>query len=401
MMNKNIIENNDKNVTVSPILLKSMQRRQSQENIFNTETNQDNIGRKRSRSTSYIGIFASRRNNPELSMKKSDSIQEPDKITSLSPEAIVEIRSEMRKRHIGTSRNFKSMICNKNEQSNVNCEQSEECEYDEMDAPMLDTDSCSKRQIDDDSSDNTEQTNTSVNSFNVHQRKVYESIQTVLAGTHTRLKHLGSLMEGNGMRIRRSSFYCRCIWFSVLCFSLLVYTSYRTPSQTYAALAPHIIDNRCYTVNSESEELHTQRYFNHSIYYYVRSTRYHLHTQQLIGLTTYHVGVPLCILVFRTHNDQLRTLYNPVLVGNSERDRVRIKETDVVCPDATPVVVERYKQVSVEYDDISDDYLSGRSVRKRPTVQMREVFRGGDAIILQHLIDTLNGYNVCNVNKNK
>jgi len=78
---------------------------------------------------------------------------------------------------------------------------------------------------------------------------------------------------------------------------------------------------------------------------------------------------------------------------------VHVRETDILCPDAPPVRRERRKIVFVEYYDpppTKRDTLKAAPKTMLLSNKKTKRFERGSAIILQHLIDALEGRGVCN-----
>lgn len=220
----------------------------------------------------------------------------------------------------------------------------------------------------------------------------------------SKIQKVGKLFEKKAECINRRSCCCRCFCVGFIFFFAFLYLSMASiakKNKNMVPLASHVLEEKCYVVDTNSNSIQDHLYLNRTIYNYVRSVRYHVTNQEVYGLTPYHVGVPLCFIVFQDRHGKMSTLYNPAVVGTSPDDTVRIKETDILCPDQEPEIVKRYKQITLIYDDISDDYLSGRDKTAKPKMRMRENFMGGDAYLIQHLVDTLERRNTCNTKKKK
>ena len=170
---------------------------------------------------------------------------------------------------------------------------------------------------------------------------------------------------------------------------------------TLVPLVAHVSYTPCFPVYSA--QMHTQRYFGRPIIDYVRSARYHLRAKRLPGITLYHVGVPLCVIVCADHRrGVLHTLYNPrivasIVVSGERPATVRIAESDVLCRDAPPHVAVRRTSVAIEYDHVEDAALLANdgTAPAAAAAMKRATLDGDDALTVQHLMDTLRGENMC------
>lgn len=215
----------------------------------------------------------------------------------------------------------------------------------------------------------------------------------------TKLQFMGNICKYITEKVGKLSCCFRFFMFTTMVFLLMIYITSRTISERQKNLVPlahHISTEKCFSISSSDPGLSKHMYLNRTIYNYVMSARYHIDNINVLGTTAYHVGVPLCFVIFRDRNGRKHTLYNPEIVGTSPDKFSHIKESDILCPEEEPYIAKRYNQITIVYDDISDDYLSGRSLSNAPNFKMRENMTGGNAYLLQHLIDTLEGRNVCN-----
>ena len=134
--------------------------------------------------------------------------------------------------------------------------------------------------------------------------------------------------------------------------------------------------------------------------HYIASTRYHLLEKRMIGLTPYHVGAPLCAVVLAKRSGSgIRTLYNPFIVESSART-VRQVETDLVC-ETSRRVSTRHINITVSYDKYEDRELRlGSEIERGAQTRQhrgryRESFTGAESLVLQYLVDLLEGRSVC------
>lgn len=140
---------------------------------------------------------------------------------------------------------------------------------------------------------------------------------------------------------------------------------------------------------------------------YVRSMRAHVDTHQLVGLTAYHVGVPLCVLVLRDSGRRvIHTLYNPFVssalqtchltnssngagsgseqgaIGEDD-ESIIVEEADIACPSSKTSHRKRNTNVCIHYID-----HAGASKQLH--------FNSTEALVVQNLLDTMLGYSHCN-----
>jgi peptide deformylase len=134
---------------------------------------------------------------------------------------------------------------------------------------------------------------------------------------------------------------------------------------------------------------------------FVRSMRAHLLTQKIIGITSFHVGLPLCLLAYvDDERHTIRVLANPVLVGQPvqrEQDTQVIRETDLLCPAVGVVERHRHTHIVLEYQemDTKGRFLHFRKNSTDAPLVLKEVLKGAPAFILQHLMDTLTRKSMC------
>ncbi len=198
--------------------------------------------------------------------------------------------------------------------------------------------------------------------------------------------------------LRQSFYTCTISWIIICLVSILIsYKSNGWLEDTYSIIPlSHSIPNKhCLLVPTNSSTLSQQTFLRKKIFTYVHSVRHHIQHEDLLGLTPYHLGINICLIVFKDKQKNFKTLYNPKIVGVSMYDYVDIIEKDILCPSKKSRRKKRYKELIIDYEDITDMYLkNGKG--KLPIVLLREKFYGSDAIIIQNLLDTLQGKNLCN-----
>jgi peptide deformylase len=206
-------------------------------------------------------------------------------------------------------------------------------------------------------------------------------------------------------------FSCKSFLMGVLCLSVLSYTAVpkrpteweieRDSTINPLPLVNFMVDTPCYAVpaNIGNQTFRSGIAFGE----FVRSMRAHMIRAGSIGITSFHLGLPFCLLAYVDDERRtIRVLANPRLVGGpaeQERDRdlQTIKETDPVCPQMGSVERQRASHIVVEYQEMNTkgEFLHFRKNSTTEPLVLKEVMKGAPAYIVQHLLDTLSQKSLC------
>jgi peptide deformylase len=123
-------------------------------------------------------------------------------------------------------------------------------------------------------------------------------------------------------------------------------------------LVKHIMNVKCSPVNT-TIDFGNQVYANKSVNNYIDSVRYHIQKENITGLTTYHVGLPICVVILIDHLERERIYFNPSITNYSFKLFDSSHENDIICEEKVSSKKKRYFRIDVEYSEVDQNYFRG------------------------------------------
>lgn len=187
-----------------------------------------------------------------------------------------------------------------------------------------------------------------------------------------------------------------CVACGKLAMLMLTWALFSSHAQNHGDIVPLVynIQNTVCRPIVDFHNLHEHVYFGRRLPVYIDSLEQHIRNHAMVGLTAYHVGLPLCLMVIASSDGQTLSrqnytiIANPTIVAWSESHPVDLLETDISCSHTPASTVTRYRSVQVQYTPVRPD--------RGPSREITQTFEGSVAFIVQHLQDTLIGRNMCN-----
>jgi len=136
----------------------------------------------------------------------------------------------------------------------------------------------------------------------------------------------------------------------------------------------------CFSVSVEAWKNGSM--LNHDMKYLVDTLHKFIKKHDFQGLASSHVGVPVCLMTWKGHDDVFVTALNLRIIGRSTSS-MRTTEQSSLCPELQNIYTERNKLIVVQYNRI-DDYE-----------EMERELSGAQADIVQQIFDAQNGINIC------